>query len=322
MKKKNYYIISDGKLKRRENTLYFENEDGSKPIPINSIYAIYAMGSLSITSKAISLLSKEGVCIHFFNRYGFYEGSYYPRETLISGDVVVKQAEHYLNDEKRLYLAKAFVEGSILNMEKVLAAYKLDTSDVISALQSLSDAESVQEVMGSEAMARNAYYSAFDSILKNFEFGWRSRQPPGNEVNAMLSFGNAMLYSAVLSELYHTQLHPAISFLHEPAERRFSLALDLAEIFKPIIVDRLIFHLVNKGMMKRDDFDRQLNGVLLNDSGRRKFVKAFNERLESTIKHRKLKRNVSYQRLIRLECYKLVKHVLGAEKYRPFVMWW
>ncbi len=322
MKKKNYYIISDGKLKRRENTLYFENEDGSKPIPINSIYAIYAMGSLSITSKAISLLSKEGVCIHFFNRYGFYEGSYYPRETLISGDVVVKQAEHYLNDEKRLYLAKAFVEGSILNMEKVLAAYKLDTSDVISALQSLSDAESVQEVMGSEAMARNAYYSAFDSILKNFEFGWRSRQPPGNEVNAMLSFGNAMLYSAVLSELYHTQLHPAISFLHEPAERRFSLALDLAEIFKPIIVDRLIFHLVNKGMMKRDDFDRQLNGVLLNDSGRKKFVKAFNERLESTIKHRKLKRNVSYQRLIRLECYKLVKHVLGAEKYRPFVMWW
>jgi CRISPR-associated protein Cas1 len=322
MRKKNYYIISDGKLKRRENTLYFENEDGAKPIPINSIYAIYAMGSLSVTSKAISLLSKEGVCIHFFNRYGFYEGSYYPRETLISGDVVVKQAEHYLDHEKRLYLAKAFVEGSILNMEKVLLAYKLDTSDLISALQSLSDAESVQEVMGSEAIARNAYYSAFDSILKNFEFGGRSRQPPGNEVNAMLSFGNAMLYSAILSELYHTQLHPAISFLHEPAERRFSLALDVAEIFKPIIVDRLVFHLVNKGMMKKDDFDRQLNGVLLNDSGRRKFVKAFNERLESTIKHRKLKRNVSYQRLIRLECYKLVKHILGAEKYRPFVMWW
>ena len=176
--------------------------------------------------------------------------------------------------------------------------------------------------MGSEAIARNAYYSAFDSILKDFEFGGRSRHPPGNEVNAMLSFGNAMLYSAVLSELYHTQLHPAISFLHEPAERRFSLALDIAEIFKPIIVDRLIFHLVNKGMMKQEDFDRQLNGVLLNDSGRKKFVKAFNERLESTIKHRKLKRNVSYQRLIRLECYKLVKHILGAEEYRPFVMWW
>ena len=322
MKKKNYYIISDGKLRRKENTLYFENEDGAKPIPINSIYAIYAMGSLSITSKAISLLSKEGVCIHFFNRYGFYEGSYYPRETLISGDMVVKQAEHYLDHEKRLYLAKAFVEGSVLNMEKVLAAYKLDTSDIISALQSLADAENVQEVMGSEAIARNAYYSAFDSILKDFEFGGRSRQPPGNEVNAMLSFGNAMLYSAVLSELYHTQLHPAISFLHEPAERRFSLALDIAEIFKPIIVDRLIFHLVNKGMMKQEDFDRQLNGVLLNDSGRKKFVKAFNERLESTIKHRKLKRNVSYQRLIRLECYKLVKHILGAEEYRPFVMWW
>jgi len=320
--RKNYYIISDGKLMRDENTIYFENEEGKKPIPINTIYAIYALGSLSITSKAISYLAKEGVCIHFFNRYGFYEGSFYPRESLISGEVVLRQAEHHLEKEKRLYLAKAFVEGSILNMARVAKKSGEDDTDIISTLQSLYDAKSIAEIMGIEATARNAYYAKFDSILKELKFEKRSRQPPENEVNAMISFGNSLLYSAVLSELYHTQLNPAISYLHEPSERRFSLALDLAEIFKPLIVDRLIFNLVNNRIIQKDDFDREMNGILLNENGKRKFVKAFNERLEKTIKHKDLNRNVSYQRLIRLECYKLIKHFFGVEKYKPFVIWW
>ncbi|MDI9645741.1 MAG: type I-B CRISPR-associated endonuclease Cas1b [Archaeoglobales archaeon] len=320
--RKNYYIISDGKLMRDENTIYFENEEGKKPIPINTIYAIYALGSLSITSKAISYLAKEGVCIHFFNRYGFYEGSFYPRESLISGEVVLRQAEHHLEKEKRLYLAKAFVEGSILNMARVAKKSGEDDTDIISTLQSLYDAKSIAEIMGIEATARNAYYEKFDSILKELKFEKRSRQPPENEVNAMISFGNSLLYSAVLSELYHTQLNPAISYLHEPSERRFSLALDLAEIFKPLVVDRLIFNLVNNRIIQKDDFDREMNGILLNENGKRKFVKAFNERLEKTIKHKDLNRNVSYQRLIRLECYKLIKHFFGVEKYKPFVIWW
>ncbi|MBE8538696.1 type I-B CRISPR-associated endonuclease Cas1b [Geoglobus acetivorans] len=322
MRKKNFYIVSDGKLKRRENTIYFENEEGRRPIPISAIYAIYALGSLTVTSRALSYLAKEGICVHFFNRYGIYEGSFYPRKSLVSGEVVVRQAEHYLDDGKRLYLARAFVEGSIMNMARVLRKSGEDDSEVISALQTLADAEGIDEVMGAEATARSAYYSKFDSILQEMKFERRSRQPPENEVNAMISFGNSLLYSAVLSEIYHTQLHPAISFLHEPLERRFSLALDIAELFKPVIVDRLIFNLVNRKVVTEGDFDDRFNGVLLNENGRKKFVKAFNERLEKTVKHRKLKRSVSYQRLMRLECYKLVKHVLNAEKYRPFVMWW
>ena len=322
MKKKNYYITSDGRLRRHENTIYFEKEDGKVPIPVNSIYAIYAMGSLTVTSKALSLLSSNGVCVHFFNRHGFYVGSFYPRETLVSGDVLIRQVEHYSDREKRLFLARSFVEGAIQNMVRVLSYYKQDTTDLLRALESLSKAETVQEVMGAEAAARTSYYSAFDSILKGFEFVERSRRPPKNEVNAMISFGNSLLYSTVLSEIYHTQLNPTISYLHEPFERRFSLALDLAEIFKPLIVDRTIFSLVNKGVMGKEDFRRELNGVLLSENGKKKFLKAYGEKLETTIKHRKLGRNVSYQRLIRLECYKLVKHLLGTEKYEPFVIWW
>lgn len=322
MSKKNYYILSEGILKRKENTIYFVNEKGKKPIPINKVYSIYAYGQITFSSQVISLLSKNGVPIHFFNYYGFYSGSYYPRETLLSGDLLVKQADYYLNIQKRLKLAKLFVEGAANNILKVLAYYKIE-NNIKETLSELNSTNKITEIMNIEGRIRSEYYSKFDEILPDdFKMEGRSRQPPKNMINSLISFGNSMMYSTVLTELYNTQLNPTISYLHEPSERRFSLSLDLSEIFKPIFVDRLIFYMVNKRMLSKKDFNEDLNCCLLNDKGRNKFIKEYNKRLEKTIKHKKLKKNVSYQRLIRLEAYKLKKHILGIEKYDPFVSWW
>lgn len=322
MSKKNYYILSEGILKRKENTIYFVNEKGKKPIPINKVYSIYAYGQITFSSQVMSLLSKNGVPIHFFNYYGFYSGSYYPRETLLSGDLLVKQADYYLNIQKRLELAKLFVEGAANNILKVLAYYKIE-NNIKETLSELNSTNKITEIMNIEGRIRSEYYSKFDEILPDdFKMEDRSRQPPKNMINSLISFGNSMMYSTVLTELYNTQLNPTISYLHEPSERRFSLSLDLSEIFKPIFVDRLIFYMVNKRMLSKKDFNEDLNCCLLNDKGRNKFIKEYNKRLEKTIKHKKLKKNVSYQRLIRLEAYKLKKHILGIEKYDPFVSWW
>lgn len=322
MSKKNYYILSEGILKRKENTIYFVNEKGKKPIPINKVYSIYAYGQITFSSQVMSLLSKNGVPIHFFNYYGFYSGSYYPRETLLSGDLLVKQVDYYLNIQKRLELAKLFVEGAANNILKVLAYYKIE-NNIKETLSELNSTNKITEIMNIEGRIRLEYYSKFDEILPDdFKMEGRSRQPPKNMINSLISFGNSMMYSTVLTELYNTQLNPTISYLHEPSERRFSLSLDLSEIFKPIFVDRLIFYMVNKRMLSKKDFNEDLNCCLLNDKGRNKFIKEYNKRLEKTIKHKKLKKNVSYQRLIRLEAYKLKKHILGIEKYDPFVSWW
>lgn len=322
MSKKNYYILSEGILKRKENTIYFVNEKGKKPIPINKVYSIYAYGQITFSSQVMSLLSKNEVPIHFFNYYGFYSGSYYPRETLLSGDLLVKQADYYLNIQKRLELAKLFVEGAANNILKVLAYYKIE-NNIKETLSELNSTNKITEIMNIEGRIRSEYYSKFDEILPDdFKMEGRSRQPPKNMINSLISFGNSMMYSTVLTELYNTQLNPTISYLHEPSERRFSLSLDLSEIFKPIFVDRLIFYMVNKRMLSKKDFNEDLNCCLLNDKGRNKFIKEYNKRLEKTIKHKKLKKNVSYQRLIRLEAYKLKKHILGIEKYDPFVSWW
>ena len=129
-------------------------------------------------------------------------------------------------------------------------------------------------------------------------------------------------YSQCLRAIHQTQLSPVISYLHAPGERRYSLALDIAEIFKPIIVDRTIFKVLNKKEIKRDDFENKLNRILLKEKGKKTFIEAFEERLNETIQHRSLNRKVSYKYLIRLECYKLIKQIMDMEDYKPFKMWW
>ncbi len=176
--------------------------------------------------------------------------------------------------------------------------------------------------MGIEGNIRQAYYDAFDIIINDFEMKGRSKQPPKNEINALISFGNMLCYTVCLDQIYHTQLNPTISFLHEPGARRFSLALDLAEIFKPLLVDRTIFSMLNKKQIQASDFRQELNRCVLKEGARKLFVQVFEERLKETFKHRGLGRNVSYKHLVKLECYKLQKHLLGMEEYKAFRMMW
>lgn len=323
--KANFHIVSDGRIERDENTVYFVNVAGKRPIPIENLQQISCHGSVSVTSQALHLFAKKGVLIHFFNYYNFYDGSFYPMESLLSGELLVRQVEHYLDKEKRLALARFFILGSIDNMRRTIAEYKIEGKDeeLLKFEDELSGTESITELMNVEARSRIAYYDCFESILKgDLRYEKRTKQPPKNEINALISFGNSLLYTTTLGELYNTQLNPTVSYLHEPSERRFSLCLDLSELFKPLIVDRLIFYVVNKRIITANDFRKDLNGVLLTENGRKVFLKYYEEKLRSVIKHRTLRRNVSYQRLIRLEAYKLIKHLIGVKPYKPFVIWW
>jgi CRISPR-associated protein Cas1 len=197
----------------------------------------------------------------------------------------------------------------------------LDTLDTTS--DRLGDTTDVDETMGVEATARRAYYSTFDDILPNdFVFNGRRYNPPDNETNSLISFGNSLVYSNIVSAIRATALDPAVSFLHEPGERRYSLALDIADLFKPLLADRVIFRLLNRNQLTTDDFETDLNSCLLTENGRETFSKVFEETLEQTVDHPELDRKVSYQYLLRLEAYKLKKHLLTGEAYVPFKRWW
>jgi len=177
--------------------------------------------------------------------------------------------------------------------------------------------------MGVEARARKAYYSTFVRILpEGFIFGGRQYNPPDNEVNSLISFGNSLVYATVVSAIRATALDPTVSYLHEPGERRYSLALDIADLFKPLLADRIIFRLVNRGQLTTDEFEDDMNSCLLSESGRKTYSKAYEQTLDETIDHPNLGKKVSYQYLLRVEAYKLKKHLLTGEGYVPFRRWW
>lgn len=328
---KDYSVFSPGRMQRRHNTFYLVDEEGNKKsLPIHQIDNIYVFGTLDMNTDFLRLLNQHLVTMHIFNYYGFYSGSFVPREVKISGFTKVHQAEHYLNNEKRLFLAKQFIESAIFHMLRNLRRYR-DKKDVeilmeviLDYKKQLNDLKSIQEIMGLEGMIRQTYYISFNSFLPSeFAFDERTKRPPKDPLNALISFGNSLCYTKVLSEIYKTYLDPSISFLHEPSTKRFSLSLDLAEIFKPLLVDPVIFSLINRRQLQIEkDFEQIDEMVILNEQGRKKFLKEWMKKLQTTVKHRKLKRKVSYQYFIRLECYKLIKHIIGDTTYKPLKAWW
>ncbi len=329
--KKTYYLFNPGRLSRKDNTLKFVPVDESgkegtpRYLPVEQVGQLFVFGSLDTNSALYNFLGKHQISLHFFDYYEHYTGSFYPKEYLQAGKMQVCQTLHYADHQKRMQIAKSLIEGASYNMLRNLKYYQgrgraVDhlITDIAALQASISAAADIPMLMGIEGNVRQLYYRGFDEILHDFQMNGRSKQPPQNEVNALISFGNMLCYTTCLDQIYHTQLNPTISFLHEPGTRRFSLALDLAEIFKPLLVDRTIFSLLNKKVLQAKDFDDKLNRVVLKENGKQKFTKAWKDRLKETIKHRSLKRNVSYKHLVKLECYKLSKHLLDIQVYEPF----
>jgi CRISPR-associated protein Cas1 len=333
--KKSYYLFNPGRLSRKDNTLKFvpvdeEGKEGTaKYLPIVGIGNLYCFGELDANSAMYNFLGKNRVSVHFFDYYEHYTGSFMPKDYLLSGKVLIEQTKAYTSTKRRMEIAHKFVEGAAANILRNLKYYNSrgrELSLYIEQIEKYDEdrktAYGIDELLGWEGNIRQVYYSAFDEIITDFSMGNRVKQPPSNEINALISFINMMCYTLCLDQIYHTQLNPTISYLHEPGYRRYSLALDISEIFKPILVDRLIFSLLNKKVLTERDFDKKLNSCLLNESGKKKVLKAWEERLSQTIKHRKLNKSVSYKHLVKLEIYKLIKHIMKIEEYKPFKAWW
>lgn len=263
-----FYVYNDGDLKRKDNTLRFTSYEGEKrDIPIERIDDIYIMSEMSFNTTFLTYISQYGIPIHFFNYYNFYTGSFYPREQLLAGNMLVKQVEHYTDYTKRMVIAQKFIEAAADNIYRNLRYYNgrgkavsQQMREIDSLRREIDRSNTIEELMGIEGNIRKSYYSAWNIIVdQEINFDKRVMHPPDNMINSLISFVNSLIYSKVLSEIYKTQLNPTISYLHEPGVRRFSLCLDISEVFKPLIGDRLIFSLLNRRQITEDSFTKELN---------------------------------------------------------------
>lgn len=329
--KQSYYLYKSGRIERKDNSIEVVYKDHVKrSIPIERIEDLYIMSEFDFNTNFINFISKYGIVLHFFNYYGFYTGSYYPKENLVSGKLLIRQVEAYTSEEKRVSYAKAFIESASYNIYRNLIYYQnrgKDLKETVKQIEmlrkELNYCKTVKEVMGIEGNIRKAYYESWNTIInQDIQFEKRVKNPPDNAINSLISYVNTLVYTRVLSEIYKTQLNPTISYLHEASERRFSLCLDIAEIFKPIIADRLIFSMLNKNQITEKDFEKNLNFLYIKENARKEITRELDERLQTKIKHKTLGREVSYEYLIRLEIYKLIKSLMEEKPYEGFKMWW
>lgn len=321
------YIMSMGELTRKDNSLCFRKDGKNIYIPVENTKEIFCFNEVSVNTKLLDFLSQNNIIMHFYNYYGGYSGTYYPRDHYLSGKLLVKQVEKYQND--RMSIARAIVKGIGLNIYEVLYHYYKhgkkevkSTTDWIKSdfLRLVEKAENVKELMAYEGEVWMRFYDDFQYFLpEDFIMNKRVKRPPDNPINALISFGNTLLYTKTISAIYQTHLDQRINFLHEPSEGRFSLSLDISEVFKPVIVFRTIFDLVNNHRLQVEKhFEKNVNYCILNEDGRKIFVKAFEERMENVFEHERLKRKVTYRTALKLDCYKLIKNILEEKEFIPF----
>ncbi len=326
--KKTLYLYKSGTLAQKDYSLVLQTKNDAIYIPIQQIDEIICFSEITMNKRVLMLLNRFRVSITFFNFYGNYIGRYTPKE-YVNGKVLVKQVNAFQCEQQRLYIAKRILNASLHNENSVLKYYAKkgrDLEEMINHMNEYIDrldkCKTVDELMLVEANAKQYYYSSFDIILHSddYKFEKRSKNPPENEINAMLSYGYAILYSHYLSVLDRSSLHPQISFIHSLEKNCDSLQFDLADVTKSVIIDRLVLRLIRKKQISKDMFDQKEDRCYLNKKGIELYVAEIDKQLQQTV-------NVngkfySYKSLISREVHQLSEYIKNEERYDPYLMRW
>ncbi len=317
-----FYLSQNGLLEREGNTLYFKGDGFKTHIPVNNISEIIITAKVSLSSWALDYLSKLNIYVHVLKENGTYMASLVPIGKNEKGMDTVKQALVYNDQSERTRIATEMVMGIRASILRNLRYYNNNglVKDEIEKIRAYKPTgEGINSILGYEGNIWNVYYSAFPKIFKGYESFKRSFHPPKDPLNAMISFGNALLYSSALTKIIISGLNPSISFLHEPSDRSFSLALDIADVFKPVIVERIIGNLVNNRLINDSFFRMEEDACYLDEKGRKKFLEYYSEKINTSVKTES--GYTTYGTLIKTECMKLLKDIKGESNYKSFRSW-
>jgi len=324
-----HFLMVNGRIRRQDNNLYFDRYDednnvtGTKPLPIKGLDEIYLLAKIDLDSYSMAFIAQNNILLHFFSQFQSFRGNFFPSSSNSvnkSGFVLLQQLRAFDDPVHRLYLAKQITEGHFNNGANNCKKYGIDF-EVNKYLENLEKAKTINEIMVSEGAFQKNYYQAWNSIIKNqrsFKFIARSKQPPTDKLNCLISYVNTRIYNIVLSEIYKTELDPRIGFLHEPNYRALSLHLDIAEIFKPVIGDNIIFTLLNKNEITTKDFKT--------DSGRIRFTNEAIKKIELKIIKKMTeqtmigKQKLTWRQVIRREVNQIKKSVCESAEYKPFIL--
>ena len=322
-----YHIVNEGILSQSDYTILFENKNKKVYIPIEATKILNIYSNIIINSNFFNLMNSKNIIVNLFDKHNRYIGKFIPNNTRKSCLLLLKQVEIYNDYNKRMNMAKDILSSEIYNLKSNLKYYNRrynhDIKEKIKLIEKTEKEINLikehEKLLLCEARIKGIYYSCFNEILQNekFKFIKRSKRPPQDPINALISFGNTLLYNYIAKEIYKTKLDIRIAYLHSSNNRYESLNLDLADIFKPIIVDKIIFKLINKKIINdRLHFENINGGVYLTGEGKNIVINEFYKKIKdiTTIGNNKM----SYEKIIRKEIYKLSNSIMNEEKYKAF----
>lgn len=323
-----YHIVQDGVINRKDYSLLFENEEEKHYIPVGVTDQLNIYGNVTIAPAALSTITREGIRVAYLDQYGTLMGTYVPESHGRAADVFLKQCLLYNDESQRLNVARMLEMAGMHNMRENLRYYqrrkKRDLAQhvayISACIAEANECKDIGSLVLIEARARKKYYEGFSVIVSNAGFGFtrRTRRPPKDPCNAMISFGNTVLYNMLLQIIWKTSLDPKIGVVHATNRRNYSLNLDFADLFKPVVVDRVIFSLVNRREMRNDlHFEKASGGgVFLTPVGKRMFLEGIEQKLDSRVGGKL--GVVTYRKLMADEVLAFQRLVRDGEAYKPY----
>jgi len=333
------YLSTEGAYAHLEGeTLVVKVGDAKRgQVPMHHLGAIVCLGRVSLSPQLMARCMADGRSIVWLNENGRFQARV---EGEVGGNILLRQAQFRAADkpEIALQLSKAFIAGKLKNSRNVLMRSARDSKDEAEKtqlakaakalavnLRNVQHAESPASVLGLEGDAARVYFEQFNTLIKpsmraEFEYKGRSRRPPKDAVNALISFIYALLLSDCRSALETVGLDPQMGFFHVVRPGRPALALDLMEEFRAVLGDRLALTLINRGQLQNKDFEFRTGGaVYLNDTGRKTVVVAYQERKKETMQHPVLETQVEIGLLPLLQARLLARYLRGdVPHYIPF----
>lgn len=334
-----YVTIDDAYLRLEGETLIVLVEKEKRlQVPLHHLGAIVCLGRVNMSPALMARNAEDGRSVVWLNAYGRFlarvEGS-------VSGNILLRQAQFRAADNISitLELAQAFIAGKLRNSRQVLLRSARDSKDAIEKekltdaarklainLRNLEHAENPDSVRGLEGDSARVYFEQLNHMMKPqarqaFTYSTRSRRPPRDRINALLSFLYSLLLNDCRSALEAVGLDSQLGFLHTVRPGRHALALDLLEEFRAVLGDRLALTLINRGQLNKRDFDEKEGGaVLLNDTGRKTLLAAFQERKQETLTHPLLEQQVEIGLLPLIQARMLARYLReDIEAYIPYL---
>jgi len=320
-----YITQPDARISKKYEAFKVElkQEDGSwqkQSIPAQVIEDMILMGNPSVTGDALMYALELGMPVHYLSSFGKYLGAALPGHSR-NGQLRLAQYGAYKDADAKLAIVKAMVTAKIHNQYAVLYRHGQKENPLKLRKAAVAQQHSVDQVRGIEGLAAREYFAGLTAMLgKEWNFNGRNRRPPTDPVNALLSFGYALLRSQVTSAAHIAGLDPYIGYLHEVHHGQPAMVLDLMEEFRPLVTDNIVLAAINNKAIQPKDFTETLGAYRLSDSGRRTFLNAFDRKMKDTFKHPVFGYKCSYRRAIALQARLLAKHLQEGIPYKGLAL--